>query len=160
MDGVMTTKKDFAAFKKEFVYWQNKLGLQAFRIHFQHEDVEGAYAGIAVDIEGMCASVSLSVTVDRGFTREQVLKSAFHEACELLVSRLWLKAMRRFTTETELIEASHVIIRTLEDVMFDNSFRTRHHVYLSRDKRAKSTRKPAVEATIETNQGNETPVGE
>ena len=64
-------------------------------------------------------SVCLSKTWDNVEPTDfEIRKSAFHEACEVLLYPLRYLAEARFLTDSEIDPEVHNVIRTLENVLF------------------------------------------
>jgi len=86
-----TSKAYFNRFKKEFVRWQQLLGLTQYRIDFFHEKLEHSYAQITVRQLEKAARVSLSTEIseDSAAVDEGPESSARHEVLHLLLDRLW-----------------------------------------------------------------------
>jgi len=54
---------------------------------------------------------------------KEIRRCAFHEVCELLLGNLRDIAGSRFILEREIDEQVHIIIRTLENVIFEKRHR-------------------------------------
>ena len=110
-----TTRKDFEAFKAEFLRWQKLLGLMDWRVRFHHEPLDKDTAAcITPDIESRITGVYLGFVCDH-----PVEEAARHEALELLVSDLADVAKQRYVRPDDVVENRHAIIRRLEN-LFDN----------------------------------------
>ena len=111
-----TTKAQFEQFKKSFLYWQEKLGLQRWQAYFIHEKIgEHAFADVCVDFSGTVATVRLNTSIRTKLTLDAVL-SGKHEAIELLLYSLQSMA-RTSWSKTEVDEKTHEIVRVLEKVL-------------------------------------------
>lgn len=107
-----TTKKDFRKFKDYFRKFAfNIMGLKNYKAYFRHENIN-SYADIKVNIGGQVAVVRFNKAVP--CKDIDIEMSAFHESCELLLARLIVLAESRFVDPSDIEEASHEIIRTLE----------------------------------------------
>jgi hypothetical protein len=122
IEKVATTPEHFAVFKEEFLRWVDIFGLKGWEIIFEHKDPpEASRAYIGYTVTGRCATVFLSPEWENFSeppTNQMVKKSAFHEACELLLARLYMLSMERYVQKDEIKEEIHAIIRTLENVLF------------------------------------------
>jgi hypothetical protein len=117
-----TTRKDFEAFKAEFLRWQKRLGLLDWRTCFAHDDVQGAYAEIVANKEGRVSTVFFTTKVDDKNGAKigyNPVAAGRHEALELLLAEMKQIARARNFTEDGLDAASHAVIRRLEN-LFDN----------------------------------------
>jgi hypothetical protein len=119
------TKEDYEKFKNEFMYWIDTYGLKGWEIHFLFdEDKENDYrAMVSRDLEGRLAIVSLTKKwkgcqpIDYN-----VRKCAYHEAGELLLSKINDLCRSRTVMAEQITEEIHNIIRTLESVHFDEYY--------------------------------------
>jgi hypothetical protein len=118
-----TTPEDFQIFQEAVAHWQKSLGLLDWHIYTRHKTRDrDAQASCYPDLSGRCATIYLSKVLDNydeppGETFIQ--RMAFHEVCEVLMARMMICATARYITFTEMDEARHEIIRTLEHVIFD-----------------------------------------
>jgi hypothetical protein len=115
-----TTKKHFELFQKEAAKWIEYLGLKGWRVTFRHYYLSGSRAEIHSDSLAD-RSVSIFLSTDWGndlVTDSNIKRSAFHEVCELLLLRIYSMAVDRDSTESQVTEESHNIIRTLENTVF------------------------------------------
>ena len=112
---MQTTKKDFDAFKKEFLIWTDKLGLSDIHFNFVHENHE-SYAHIMGNIEQKAYVIFLSKTfMDMKKMPKNFIKYlAFHEACECLLYGLRTIATEREFDENKLDSEIHSVINRLE----------------------------------------------
>lgn len=112
-----TTKWHTEFFIKRVHYWQELLSLMDWRIDMFTQDLgETVDAAAKVNFEGKCASITLNSKIGGKWTKKLLDKCAFHEVCEILLSQLagYAKTM---TSDTEVNERVHDIIRTLENVV-------------------------------------------
>lgn len=124
-----TTSKHFKIFKKECQYWVDKLGLKDWEIVYSHQSVNDDSKGnFWVSLENKNANINLEP--DWGnyydpptFTKEGIIKevkrTAFHEVAEVMLARLNVLGISRFVREGELVEATHDVIRRLENLVFE-----------------------------------------
>lgn len=114
-----TTKQHFELFKKECQKWIEFFGLKDWDVWCVHENVEGNLGSIVYDLLDKQATINLAT--DWGMTKPTTLeirKTAFHEVCELLLARLGIYGKARFIKEVDFTEATHDIIRRLENSVF------------------------------------------
>ena len=120
-----TTKEHFKTFCWECEKWIDIFGLRDWEIIFTHEkEVPDARASCYRDLTGRIATINLGTdwsNSPNAFNDEGMRKVAFHEACELLIAPLYINACARHVTEEEIKEASHTIIRILENVLWKNT---------------------------------------
>lgn len=114
-----TTAKDFSIFKKECQKWIDFFGLKEYRVHYEHSsEYTDCVAFCVTDQAGGCATLGL--IKDVGYERNNlaIRESAFHEVCELLLSKMCHIARDRAFCEEELTCETHSIIRRLENTVF------------------------------------------
>lgn len=111
----MKTSKDLNRFKKEFVRWQNKLGLTCYRACFEQKNMPGDYAKIDVNEQGQVALISLCTEKDPDYGSPE--QHAIHEALHLLTNRLVWLAQQRYVTEDEIGREWEAVVRRLEKVL-------------------------------------------
>ena len=115
-----TSKKDFELYKNECRKWIKIFGLLDWELYFEHESkTVDALAGCSFTRVGR--NVTLWLSKNWGTNKVSTLDikmTAFHEIGELLLSPLNDLAMERFVTQDQVEEATHVIIRTLENVVY------------------------------------------
>jgi hypothetical protein len=118
-----TTPEDFAIFQEAVAYWQRRLGLLDWHIYTRHKTRDrDAQASCYPDLSGRCATLYLSKVLhnyDDPPGETFIRRMAFHEVCEVLMARMMICATARYITFTEMDEARHEVIRTLEHVIFD-----------------------------------------
>lgn len=109
------SNEDFETFKKEFIKWVDIFGLRGWDITFKFEKLNNIYGSCTSNIVGRCATIALNNTMTKEqYSTHQVKKTAFHECCELFLARINGLANYRHTTEDEITEEIHNIIRTME----------------------------------------------
>ena len=117
-DGIyQTSDADFRYFQKRFQYWVDFYGLKEWKIYFNHEDVEAAYAYIYIKALGRCCTVYLSVDWTQKPSKEKLNESAFHEATHLLLGKIDTLSRDRYITEDQINNEIHGIVRVLEKVI-------------------------------------------
>ncbi len=115
-----TTKKDFELFKKECQKWIETLGLKDWEVFYTHEKDKGLRSSACFDVVAKMATINFSKEwKSTPLNNSTVKKSAFHEVTEgLLLARLIAVARTRFVNPEEVEEASHDIVRRLENSFF------------------------------------------
>jgi hypothetical protein len=119
---IETTHEQFEFFRCELLKWLRVLGLTDWKVYFQHGGTESdnAFAEIAHEIWPYCDRVVNVRFAERapayGITDENIRQTAFHEACEVLLIRLYGMAGARWGVDPhEMLEEKHAIIRRLEN---------------------------------------------
>ena len=118
-----TTKKDFELFKSECEKWIEFFGLKGWQISFSYEKLSKGKAECTYNIVNRSVLLSFNKqwnteSENDKITPENIKRDAFHEVSEMLLCKLRNLAEYRFTTQYEIDEAVHEIIRTLENVVF------------------------------------------
>ena len=116
-----TSKKDFALFKKECQKWIEFFGIKSFEVLFDHSDyLQNNKASCTSHSVNRWATLRLNITWDDYWelTEKNIKRCAFHEVGELLLAPLVNCAESRYVSENELEEQTHIVIRTLENVVF------------------------------------------
>lgn len=112
-------QEHFDIFIKEFNYWVNRYSLNNWEYHFNFGpdgDEDSSRAHIYRDHPSRICLVFLNSHWDGTKpTTESVRHVAFHEAAEMLLSKLNDLVNSRSVLHDELEEALHVVIRTLEN---------------------------------------------
>lgn len=121
----LTTKADFELFKKEADKWVDFFQLRSWRVSYVHEEpskkVEGSAGWCSTVLTDRVCNIGLAVDwEDSEITKERIRELAFHEVCELLLSRLRSEARVDVCTtqENDISEQTHAIIRRLEHAVF------------------------------------------
>lgn len=105
------TPEDFLLFQHEFRRWQKRFGLTGYHVYFKLEPLDGDFAGIVVNLNGMVVRVSLSSTIPADQVVDNDIKGlAKHEALHLLVDRLEQSARYRYTSNSEIHEAAEELV--------------------------------------------------
>jgi len=113
-----TTKKQFEIFKKEFKRIQKLLGLTEWKVYFRHTELDGLFASINMDVEGMAATVAMTLRLDEDSKKEFSPKaSGKHEALHLLHGKFAEYARRRYVTPDDIYEEQEALVRRLEKVI-------------------------------------------
>jgi len=118
---MQTTEDEFDFFKTECDKWIRVFGLLGWGVLYEHVDIkENWYASVRVNnLEDRIALFSFNKNITEG-EREflDIRKTAFHEVMELLLWPMHYIGESRYTSPEELTEARHVIIRTLENIVY------------------------------------------
>ena len=115
-----TTKKDFEVFKEEARKWINIFGLISWEVEFEHKNINEFLASVSFDADNRCATLYLSPDWgQRKISDYEIKRTAFHESCELLMCGMRRISERRFITLAEIDTETHRIIRTLENVLWE-----------------------------------------
>lgn len=113
------TQKHFETFKRQFLHWKEYLNLSDWETTFEFEDVEDCRAMVmSAAFEHRTAVVVLSKTWDIAPSPVNLKRTALHECLELLLLRFAFPAMERGTTEEQINEETHRIIRCLENRIY------------------------------------------
>jgi len=118
-----TTGAQFRLFKKACLLWQKRLGLSQYRLYFERGISEDSndyyvYANIDVNEMGKVATVRLcsAYPKDDDFDVERTAK---HEMCHLMTSRLRWLGNNRYICSSDLIEEDESIVRRLEGLLYE-----------------------------------------
>ncbi|OHB57732.1 MAG: hypothetical protein A2173_03800 [Planctomycetes bacterium RBG_13_44_8b] len=115
-----TSKAYFNRFKKAFLYWQEKLGLTNYRVHFELKYLSEEYASIDIDEETQIALVTLTDTIEPGINTRGDVGPEFHgkhEAIHLLTFKLCYLAQKRWINQEQVMNEWEVLVRRLEKVL-------------------------------------------
>lgn len=107
----------FEEFKKEFVGWQEKLGLTQYEIYFHHETTDDCVAQIRVREIQKIADVYLANSMSRANIVQGPESHAKHEAIHLLLHRMKWLGETRYIENNDLLEEWEAIVRRLEKVL-------------------------------------------
>lgn len=110
--------KDFVAFQKYFKEYQQKFGLNGYKVFFEYTPLTDSYADITRVDNNMVVTVRLNSTSTKKDLKERSLKqSAKHEALHLLLWKLERMARERYVSEIELDLISEELVIILEGVI-------------------------------------------
>lgn len=116
------TEEHFKIFQEEFKYWIMRYSLNNWEFHFYFEEDTNEFsarARLMNDHDSRIALVFLNqIWEGSDPTEESVRQSAYHEACELLFSKLKVLIEQRNYSDSQTEEEMHVVIRTLENSHF------------------------------------------
>lgn len=112
-----TSKDDFKLFKRTFLEWCVKFGLNDWEVSFRWEEPDGheACGGIARNTPGRNATVYLYRTWTMPVTRTDVVRTAIHEFSHLLIADMEHLAGQRFVTESEIDICRESLARRFEN---------------------------------------------
>ena len=115
---MQTTKKDFELFKKYFLMYSKKLGMNDIHFNFVHGETE-SYAHVIGNLEQRAYVIFFStVFLDMKVAPKNFLKYlAYHEAVECLLYGLRTLAGTREYDENRLDSEIHSVINRLESIM-------------------------------------------
>ena len=118
-----TNKKDFEVFKEECNKWVDYYGLKSWIIDYTHSNkYHNNLATCNTNITNRSCVINLTINWETDqVTDYWVRRWAFHEVCELFLANLRALAFYRHTTEDEIKEEVHAIIRTLENELWEKS---------------------------------------
>lgn len=112
--------QDFEDFKKYFREYQEKFGLNGYRVGFKFEDLKDntTSAKVFIDLTNMASVVRLNTKVISFLKEEtEMKKSAKHEALHLLLGRVELDGRCRFIGSAEMDEAAEELVNKLEGLI-------------------------------------------
>jgi hypothetical protein len=115
-----TTKAHFEHFKSEVLRWLDRLGVNDYRVDFVHEELPDAYAKVSTKSVHKAARVGFNTewfADARPLNKEEIAKTAKHEAIHLLVADVTSLANSRFVTADEVLEAEERLVRRLQRVL-------------------------------------------
>lgn len=119
------TKKDFEIFQDEFNYWVNVYGLRGWEFHFVFDEKTGedARAQIFRDHDARITIVMLATKWQGSEPTEyNIRKCGFHEATELLLSKINDLTRKRSVSDDQIEEEIHNLIRILENTQWASDY--------------------------------------
>ncbi len=119
------TKKDFEIFQDEFNYWVNVYGLRGWEFHFVFDEKTGedARAQIFRDHDARITIVMLATKWQGSEPTEyNIRKCGFHEATELLLSKINDLTRKRSVSDEQIEEEIHNLIRILENTQWASDY--------------------------------------
>lgn len=121
-----TTKGDFAFYQHEVKYWTDYFGLISWELFFSHQKDGKSLASVGWDRETGNAVFSLATSWGKlsPINEKTLSQSAFHEACELLLSELQNMGTY-FVKASEVNRAIHEVVRRLENTIFEYEWKRR-----------------------------------
>ena len=118
-------KKHFETFKKETLYWVEKLSMRNYEWNFCFEELEYARACVCIDVEGRLATMTLSKTWDVEPKSKILRRSAFHEVFEVLLGSLQVTALTSIGRDDLYNAELHNVIRRMENTQFVDDYNRR-----------------------------------
>ena len=113
-----TSKANFNKFKREFLWWMDKLDLNGYEVYFEHQPIKGSYATITINESGKVATVTYSSLMEKiDYDSDDPERSAKHEAIHLLIHRLQFLGRERFVGSEEMEHETERITRVLEKIL-------------------------------------------
>ena len=116
-----TSKEDFKLFKQECKKWMKIFGLTDWEPYFLHLSKKGsdALAGCSFNVVSRGATFHLNKNwADDVVSDKEIKITAFHEVTELLLGPLNYLSRERYVAVDQIEEATHAIIRRLENVAY------------------------------------------
>jgi hypothetical protein len=115
-----TSKRHFKLFRDEVLMFIDIFGLMGWEVYFEHKKyLSNVQAVCITNQQGRTCTIALSTEwIALKPTDLEVRRAAFHEVCELLLSRLNTFAKYRFVRESQIDEECHNLIRILERVLW------------------------------------------
>lgn len=111
---------NLSIFKTECEYWIKYFGLLDWDILYISDKIE-ARATYILHLTGRTATLTIN---NEEMSRKQICQSAFHEIIHLLISEL-AHYTDRVTDNSE--EIQHVLIRRMENSVFEIDYTWRNH---------------------------------
>jgi hypothetical protein len=118
LESFRTSREDFKLFKRTFMEWVAKFGMNDWEIQFYWEDndIPGSMCGgIARNAPGRNASVYLGKTWGMPVTKNDLLRTAVHEFAHLLIADMEHLAGQRNASEAEIDLAREIMARRFEN---------------------------------------------
>ena len=113
-----TTKKQFEEFKKWVYFYQEKFGLQEYKIYVKWKKLEDRYAcnnyGVLGRVSAICFSTELS---EEDFEYCNPQEHAKHEVIHLLLAELFGFSGERYVSKEHLETCEEGIVRKLEKLL-------------------------------------------
>lgn len=120
-----TTKRHFELFQSAFKTYAEMLGLQEWEVYFFLTDLEEDYSILITNDRMSDRLAAVHLATEWGgveFTDEEIIKTARHEALELLVDDLRRLAKKVLSTEDEINLVGHILVRRLEKSIKNPAF--------------------------------------
>ena len=118
-----TTAKDFQLFKTECRKWIDFFGLKGWEVHYRHENTDVLSRAMILfnPIKDRVVVIILALDWKNDkIDSYAIRRSAFHEVMELFLYPIMSLVNARSLMEDEAETEKHNLIRTLENVLFDN----------------------------------------
>jgi hypothetical protein len=133
------TDEHFELFKEEFIYWTKIFGLVGWEFHFVFDEKtsEDARAQIFRDHDSRITIVMLATKWQGSEPTEfNISKCAYHEAAELLLSKMNDLIRSRSVSDRQIEEETHNLIRILENTQWEIDFMRRKNEKPTRKNRS------------------------
>jgi len=125
-----TTKKNFDLFRKECEYWMDEFGLKGWELKCYHTKTKPRNLA-RTSFNTVQRWVCTTLNVDWGkypTTDYDIKRTAFHEVVEgALLANIRALAEERYTTQDQIDEEIHNLVRVLENTVFDKGLRDGHN---------------------------------
>lgn len=121
-----TTKKNFELFKKEAERWIKEFGLIGWEIDILHSNIASDHVA-KTNFDACNRWATIRLGKDWGETKIsdfEMRKTAFRETAEVLLAKLRCMGTDKFVDAREVDEAIHIVIRTLENVLWTKTQKT------------------------------------
>ena len=111
-------KRDFVAFKNEFLLWQGRFGLTQYEIYFKFETLKKNQGEIVITEMGKSVTVFLTNEIEKNnyehFNPKDIGK---HECIHLLLHRMKWLGEQRYIETNDLDEEWEALVRRIEKVL-------------------------------------------
>lgn len=115
---IKTSKKDFQIFVDECKRIQRLFGFNDWKLFYEHTQLKGAYACICYDADERTATLSLNTEILQAEIKDwDVLDSAKHEMCHLLLADLEGVGRKRWVHKDEMYKQSEALAQRLTDLI-------------------------------------------
>lgn len=123
------TKRQYEIYIKEVNKWIDIFGLKDWEVFFMLKPNDDTRSSIGFTVgDNICEFILNEYWSDKP-TTYLLKKTAFHEVVELLFGNFRHLAYSRFITEDQIDAASHALIRTFENVVFDKEYKGKEDDY-------------------------------
>ena len=114
------TKEDFEIFIYECNRWIEFFGLYGWNVFYYFEELdEYCFANCTCDLGGRVCAIRLNTKFpEQDYSVINLKKTAFHEVCEMLFSRIVTINNARYVGSDEIGEEVHNLIRIFENKLF------------------------------------------
>ena len=116
-----TTQSHFAYFQERVLYWIQQFGITGWQCYFEHALVEGVYA--VTSAKSIYRVVTFTLTTNwydssgRRLNKEEINKTARHEAIHLLILPLQALVYGAFVTEDEALTETESLVHSLDKLL-------------------------------------------
>jgi hypothetical protein len=116
-----TTKADYKRFCKYCDKYIKKSKYTHWDVDYSHEDIVPEHmAENSFDEEDKTATITLNTTLYPIEVTASVLEeTAYHEVCHIILARLLRLSEERFTTEKDLRDEEHDVIKAMGRLQFN-----------------------------------------